>query len=79
MNVLYQTILHLNRCNCGKHLSIKGFAVIYRHPNAHISIGDDVTLQGFCILIARDVGEICISDYSILKNRKIITSEQVIL
>jgi len=72
-------MLHLNRCNCGRHLSIKGFAIIYRHPNAHISIGDDVTLQGLCILIARGVGEITIQDHSILKNCKIITSEQVIL
>ena len=79
MTILYKLLLHLNRCNCGKHLSIKGFAVIYRHPNAHISIGDDVTLKGFCILIARGVGEIHISDHSILKNCKIITSEQVVL
>jgi len=79
MKHFYRLLLHLNRCNCGRHLSIRGFAIIYRHPNAHISIGDDVTLRGLCILIARGVGEIHISDHSILKNCRIITSEQVIL
>ena len=75
---LYPIFLRFNRINCGKHLKIRGLAVIYRHPNAHISIGENVTLRGFCIIIARGVGEIFIRDHSELKNCKIITSEQVI-
>lgn len=78
MSAFYQLLFRFNRINCGKHLKIRGIAIIYRHPHAHISIGENVTLRGFCIIIARGVGEIFIRDHSELKNCRVITSEQVI-
>lgn len=32
---------------CGSGVHVKGIPLIYKHPDAHISLGDDVVLQSF--------------------------------